>query len=172
MEEAIVNRVAKSTLVTIDLEDYYPQGEKAVYDIADQLFQGLILREKDFREHIKTHDWSQYQGQYVAVYCSADAIVPTWAYMLLTSRLVPYAKDIVFGDLENLNKQLLLKNINEINADDYVDAKIVIKGCGDLNISAFAYVEITKLLQPSSKSIMYGEPCSMVPVYKQKRLGK
>lgn len=172
MEEVIVNRVANSSLVTIDLEEYYPQGEKVVYDIAEQLFQGLILREKDFREHIKTHDWSQYQDKYVAVYCSADAIVPTWAYMLLTSKLVPYAKDIIFGDLENLNKQLLLQNINQINVEDFVDAKIVIKGCGDLNISAFAYVEITKLLQPRSKSIMYGEPCSMVPVYKKKRLGK
>ncbi|MEL7145649.1 MAG: DUF2480 family protein [Bacteroidota bacterium] len=172
MEQAIVNRVANSSLVTIDLEDYYPHGEKIIYDIADQLFQGLILREKDFRDHIKTHDWSQYKDKYVAVYCSADAIVPTWAYMLLTSKLVPDAKDIVFGDLEELNRQLTLKKIRQINAEDYQDAKIVIKGCGDLNIGAYAYLEITKILQPYSKSIMYGEPCSMVPVYKKKRPGK
>lgn len=170
MEETIVNRVAKSSLITIDLEDYFPQEEKVVYDIADQLFQGLILREKDFRDHVKTHDWSQYQGKYVAVYCSADAIVPTWAYMLLASHLVPYALDIVFGDLEELKKQLILKNLSQIEVKNYEDAKIVIKGCGDLNIGAFAYVEITKMLRPLCSSVMYGEPCSMVPVYKKKRL--
>ena len=168
MEEAIVNRVANSSLVTIDLEDYYPKGERVVYDIADQLFQGLILREKDFRDHIKTHDWGQYQDQYVAVHCSVDA----WAFMLLASKLAPYAAEVVFGDVKELNKQLILKSIRKIDPSDYEDAKVVIKGCGDLNIGAFAYVEITNLLMPVCKSIMYGEPCSMVPVYKKKRLGK
>jgi len=172
MEEQIINKVAKSPLITIDLEDYFEKGDKAVYDIADQLFQGLILREKDFRQHIKEHDWSLYAGKHVAITCSADAIVPTWAYMLVTTCLRPIAREIVFGDSEELDKYLLHKNITNISGPDYQDAKIVIKGCGDLNLSAFAYVEITKILQPFCTSIMYGEPCSTVPVYKRKKLQK
>ena len=170
MEEQIVNRVAKSSLISLDLEDYYDRSEKVVYDIADQLFQGLILREKDFRQHIKEHDWEVYAGKNVAIICSADAIVPTWAYMLVTVSLKPYAKEIIFGTEQELDKYLISKNIaSAIHGPSYEDSKVVIKGCGDLNLSAYAYVEVVKILQPYCKSIMYGEPCSIVPVYKKKK---
>lgn len=169
MEEQIVNRVLNSKLTTIDLEEYYQRNDKVVYDIADQLFQGLILREKDFRLHVKEYDWSQFRDKYVAITCSADAIVPTWAYMLVAVNLQPFAKDLVFGTFEELDKYLIQKNIVKIKGEDFEDAKIVIKGCGDLNLSAFAYVEVVKILQPYASSIMYGEPCSTVPVYKKKK---
>jgi len=167
--EEIVNKVAKSKLITIDIEDYYNHAEKATYDLADQLFQGLILREKDFRDHVKNHDWEAYEGKNVAITCSADAIVPTWAYMLVSASLSPYAKEMYFGNEEDLDKQLLLANINKINVEEYKDAKIVVKGCGELNIGPYAYVELTKMLQPYCSSIMFGEPCSTVPVYKKRR---
>lgn len=169
MEEQIINRVVNSKLTTIDLEEYFENDNKVVYDIADQLFQGLILREKDFRQHIKENDWSQFEGKYVAITCSADAIIPTWAYMLVAVNLKPYAKDLVFGNIADLDKYLIQKNIEGINGEEYDNAKVVIKGCGDLNLSAFAYVEVVKKLQPYCSSIMYGEPCSTVPVYKKKK---
>ncbi len=169
MENTIVNKVSASKLVTIDLEDFYDRTEKVVYDIADQLFQGLILREKDFRAHIKNHNWNQYRGKNVAITCTAEAIVPTWAYMLVTVNLRPVAKEIVFGTLEELDKELLTRQLKKINGEDYQDSKVVIKGCGDLNIGPFAYVALTNILQPFCSSMMYGEPCSTVPVYKKKK---
>jgi hypothetical protein len=167
MENEIINKVSQSGLVTIDLEEFYPSGERVLFDIKNLLYQGLILREKDFREFIKNKDWSEYKDKYVGLICSADAIVPTWAYMLLATELEPYAKKVVFGDLEILDTLLYNEILSKINVDDYKDARVVVKGCGDLPVPKSAYVEITRLLRPVVKSIMYGEPCSTVPLYKK-----
>lgn len=165
--DKIINKVAQSGLITIDLETFYPKGERVLFDIKDLLFQELILKEKDFREFIKNEDWSKYKDKYVALICSADAIVPTWAYMLLATHIEPYAKKVVFGDLETLETILYNEIFSKLNINDYKDARIVIKGCGDLPVPKAAYVEITRLLRPVAKSIMYGEPCSTVPLYKR-----
>ncbi len=165
--EEIVNKVANSGLVTIDLGELYPPGDRVLLDIKDQLFQGLILREKDFREFIKTHDWSQYKDKYVALTCSADAIIPDWAWMLLASALEPFAKKIVFGTTEVLETVLFEEVLSKFDIEPYRDARVVIKGCGDKPVPKTAYIELTRKLRPVVKSIMYGEPCSTVPVYKQ-----
>jgi hypothetical protein len=167
MENEIVNKVSQSGLITIDLEEFYPAGERVLFDIKELLFQGLILREKDFREFIKNEDWNKYKDKYVALTCSADAIVPTWAYMLLASQLEPIAKKVVFGNLESLETILYTEILSKIDINNYKDARVVIKGCGNLPIPKSAYVQITSLLRPLAKSIMYGEPCSTVPLYKQ-----
>ena len=167
MEPLFVNRVASSGLVTLNLEEHLHPGARVVYDIKDNLFHGLMLREKDFREFIKTHDWAQYNGQNVAIICSADAIVPTWAYMLLASKLQTHAHHYVFGSLEALEQSLFEQAIARLNPADYQDAKLVIKGCGDKPVPTFAYVAIMQRLLPVAASIMYGEPCSTVPLYKK-----
>jgi hypothetical protein len=168
IQENIINRVAQSGLISFDLADIYPQGERVEYDIKNNLFHGLILKEKDFREFIKEHDWSQYQGKHIALTCSADAIVPTWAYMLLANKLTPYAATVVFGSLELLETILFERAISQVDIDKYQDQRIVVKGCGDIPIPVSAYVELTARLTKVAKSIMYGEPCSTVPVYKRK----
>ncbi len=167
MEKEIINKVALSGIITINLEEFYPQGERVLFDIKDLLFQGLILREKDFREFVKNEDWRKYTDKYVALICSADAVVPTRAYMLLAIQVEPYTKKVVFGDLETLETVLYNEVLNKLNINEYKDARIVIKGCGHLPVPKAAYVEITRLLRPVAKSIMYGEACSMVPLYKQ-----
>ena len=168
IQENFVNKVAASGLITLNLEDYYHPGERVVYDIKENLFHGLMLREKDFREFIKTHDWTAYSGKNVAVICSADAIVPTWAYMLLANRMKPYANEVVFGDLNTLESVLFTKALAKIDLSAFEEARVVIKGCADIDVTVAAYVEITNLLTPVVKSIMYGEPCSTVPIYKRK----
>ena len=167
MEEEIINKVSESGLVTFDLEEFYPQGERELFDIKDLLFQGLILREKDFREFVKTNDWSIYKDKYVAIVCSVDAIVPTWAYMLLTTFLEPFARRIVFGNLETLDTVLYHELLQKIDVVQYKNTRVVIKGCGKMPVPIAAYVEITRLLRPIAKSIMYGEPCSTVPLFKR-----
>lgn len=168
--EEITNRVANSGLITLDLGEMYPAGERVLLDIKDQLFQGLILREKDFREYIATHDWSQYNNKFVAITCTADAIIPDWSWMLLASALQPFAKKIVFGDLEKLETVLFTEVLSAFDSEQYRDARVVIKGCGDKPVPKTAYIELTRVLQPVVKSIMYGEPCSTVPVYKRKQV--
>lgn len=168
IQENIVNKVASSGLVTFNLEDYYHKGERMVYDIKDNLFHGLILKEQDFRAFIKDHDWTQYEGKNIAITCSADAIVPTWAYMLLANRMKPYANEVVFGDLNTLETLLYTKALTKINISDFAGERVVIKGCAELEIPVSAYVELTNLLTPVAKSIMYGEPCSTVPIFKRK----
>jgi Protein of unknown function (DUF2480) len=168
MNDPIINKVAESGLITLDLEDYYPKGEVAVFDLKGFLFMEMILKEKDFREALKNTDWEQYRGKNVALTCSADAIIPMWAWMLATTYLQPVANAIVMGDEKQLLRDLFLQNIASINTDGFADKRIVIKGCGDTPIGEFAYMEITKRLRPVVKSIMYGEPCSTVPVYKKK----
>jgi hypothetical protein len=168
--EEIVNRVANSGLITIDLGEMYPAGERVLFDIKDLLFQELILREKDFRAFIASHDWSQYKDKYVALTCSADAVIPDWSWMLLASALEPFAKKIVFGDLEKLETVLFDEIISRVDATQYTDQRIVVKGCGDKPVPKTAYIELVRRLQPKVKSIMYGEPCSTVPVYKRPKV--
>jgi hypothetical protein len=170
MDEVIVNKVSESGLITIDLEEFYPNEETVVFDMKDHLFMGLILKEKDFREAMKSLDIAPYEGKNVALTCSADAIIPIWAYMLVVSYLEPVANEIVFGDSDFLHKTIFLQNIAKINPADYEDKRVVIKGCGELPISETAYVAVTSLLRPVAKSIMYGEPCSTVPIYKKPRV--
>lgn len=167
MNETFINKVAESGLIEIDLAHYYPNGEVMVFDLKDYLFMELILKEKDFREALKQKDFTSYHDKLVAVTCSADAIIPVWAYMLVASYLQPIVKELVMGDAGMLHQQLFVKNINAINTAAFQDKRVVIKGCGDLEIGPFAYLEITKLLRPVVKSIMYGEPCSTVPVFKK-----
>lgn len=163
----IINKVAQSALVTLNLEELLHPGERIVYDIKDNLFHGLMLREKDFRAFVKEHDWSAYAGKNVAIICSADAIVPTWAYMLLATKLQAYANYYVFGDLEALDQALMQEAIAKIDPEEYRDAKVVIKGCGSIPVPTYAYVEIMRKLTPVVSSLMYGEPCSTVPLYKK-----
>lgn len=166
MENEITNKVASSGIITIDLEEFYPKGERKLIDIKPQLFQELILREKDFREYIKNTNWSVYKDCYVAIICSADAIIPTWAYMLMSLALEPYAKKIVFGNLEQLESLLYEEQLAKHDFEQYKDARVVVKGCGKLPVPTQAYVNLSSKLKPIAKSIMYGEPCSTVPLYK------
>ncbi len=166
MSDEIINKVASSGLVTIDLEELYPKGERVLFDIKPLLFQELILKEKDFREFIKQHDWAQYKDKLVAITCTADAIIPTWAYMLVSIALEPFAKKIVFGNLETIETVLFHEVLSAIDYSEYKGKRIVIKGCSNLPVSINAYVELAKNLRPFAKSIMYGEPCSTVPLYK------
>jgi Protein of unknown function (DUF2480) len=163
-----VNKVAESGLITLDLENYIPKEETAVFDLKEFLFMGMILKEKDFREALKKQDWEAYRNKHVAITCSADAIIPVWAYMLAASCLQPVAKGILLGNEKELFKSLFLKNISSINTSEFVDKRVVIKGCGETPIDEFAYTEATRILMPVAKSIMYGEPCSTVPVFKRK----
>lgn len=165
----IVNKVAKSGLITLDLGDYYPEGVRKSIDLKDQLWQGIALKEKDFRDWVKEHDWSQYKDEHVSLFCSADAIIPTWAYMLLSSALSPFAKTIYFGDADALEAELWREALSGIEPEEYADERVIIKGCSDRPVSPHAFVELSNNLRPFVKSLMYGEPCSTVPVYKKPR---
>lgn len=169
MDEQIINRVAGSQLITFDLEELYVSGERVLFDMKECLFQGLILKEKDFRDFIKSHDWTQYKEKNIAIYCSADAIVPTWAYMLLTIVLQPYASKIVFGNLEELETQLFHDALSKVEWQKFQDAKVVIKGCSKVFVPTAAYVEATDRLREYASSIMFGEACSTVPLYKRQK---
>ena len=173
----IINKVAQSGLIEFNLEDYYPKGERILFDIKKYLTtlslgegmgEAFILKEKDFREFVKNEDWSKYKDKFVALTCTADAVVPTWAYMLLTTALEPFAKKTVFGDLKTLETVLFTEVLSKIDSEKYKDQRVVIKGCSNLPVPESAYVEITRILRPIAKSIMYGEPCSTVPLYKKK----
>ena len=170
MEKEIVNKVSNSKLITFDLEELYTPGERVLFDIKGLLFQELVLREKDFRDFIKTNDWSQYADKYVAITCSVDAVVPTWAYMLLTASLQPYAALVVFGNLPELETILFKRSLDSIDWDKYSDAKVVIKGCSKVEVPVSSYVEVTNRLSPVASSIMFGEPCSTVPVFKKNNI--
>ncbi len=164
----ILNKVDASGLITLDLKDFYPKEPLKIFDLKDYLFRGLIIREKDFREALKNTNWQQYQNVNAAVTCSTDAIIPVWAYMLAATYLQPVAADLVLGNEEKLIESILLKNIDLIDTEEYKDKRVVVKGCGDTPIPESAYLAITNKLLPYVKSIMYGEPCSTVPVYKKK----
>lgn len=166
MAEEIVNRVANSKLVTFNLEDYYPQGERIIFDISQWLMDGFVLREKDFRSAAKQHDWSQYENAYVALYCSTDAIVPAWAYMLVTTYLQPVAKKVVIGDLKQLETTLYTEIIDKLDVSELEGLPVIVKGCSRKPVPEIAYVLITQKLQPVVKNLMYGEACSFVPLVK------
>lgn len=168
MEDDIINRVANSKLVVVDLEDYYPKGKRSVLDIKNWLFEELVLREKDFREKINSHDWQQYQDHYVALTCTSDAIVPAWAFMLLTMHLQPYAKRVVIGDLEQLETSIYQDVIQNLDISEFVDKPLIIKGCSNKPVPANAYILLSLKLKTIAKSIMYGEACSSVPLFKRK----
>jgi Protein of unknown function (DUF2480) len=170
MGEEIINKVSQSALLTLDLEQFYPKEKISIFDLKPFLFMELILKEKDFRAALLTTDWTIYKDVIVGIYCSADAVIPVWAYMLVTSYLQPYAKEVIMGDETMVLRQVITDRIQAINPEDYKDKRIVIKGCGDKPIGDFAFLEITKLLRPVVKSIMYGEPCSTVPVFKAESL--
>ncbi|MFD0795968.1 DUF2480 family protein [Maribacter chungangensis] len=168
MAEEIVNKVAQSKLVTFDLEDYYPKGERKVLDLKDWLYEGFILREKEFRSFLTEHDWEQYTSAFVALTCSSDAIVPGWAYMLVTTKLQPYAKRIVQGSLQDLETSLYQSIITDLDVTAYADVPVIIKGCSHKPVPPNAYLQLTEKLMPLAKSIMYGEACSSVPLFKRK----
>lgn len=163
----IINRVSASTLVSIDMEEAYPQEERLVFDLKNFLFQELVLREKDFRQALKSLDWSVYEGRWVAITCTADAIVPTWAFMLVCIYLDPIAKGYVIGSLENLEQHISEQFLQVLPIDQYKDRPVVIKGCSKFPIPPFAYGRLISLLQGHVKSLMFGEPCSTVPLFKK-----
>lgn len=168
MSEEIINRVANSKLVTFDLEDIYPKGERVIFDISQWLLEGIVLRESEFREKASEHDWAQYQDKYVALFCSTDAIVPGWAYLLLSLHLAPLAKKVTVGSLDELESILFAELLQNIDISKYIDKPVIIKGCAHKPIPQNAYVLLAQKLQPVTKSIMYGEACSSVPLFKRK----
>ncbi|MFB6305675.1 MAG: DUF2480 family protein [Flavobacteriales bacterium] len=173
MEEEIENKIEKKiqkgALNIVEPNKFFPDGERIEYDIKDNLYEGVILKEKDFREFVKEYDWSRYEGKYVAINCSVDAVVPSWAYMLLASSMAPYAKKVIFGTKQDLEKELLKEAIESFDAKKYEGGRVIVKGCGDERVDEDAYVRLTTKLQPYAKSINYGEPCSMVSVFKRSR---
>ena len=169
MKDEIINRVANSKLQVIDLEDFYPDGKRVLFDIKDWLLEGLVLREKEFRVHVLEHNWEQYQDCYVALHCSTDAIIPDWAYMLITVQLQPYAKFVINGNLEQLETVLYTSIINDFNVENYKDTPVIIKGCSNKPVPLNALILLTNKLKPIAKSIMYGEACSAVPLYKKSK---
>jgi hypothetical protein len=166
--EEIINKVTNSSLITFDLEEYYEAGDRVLMDIKDQLYEGLVLKEKDFREFIKNHEWSLYKDKLVAITCSADAIIPTWAYMLVAIALRPYARKIEFGTLDNLEEKLFQEALSKVDWNQFRNAKVVVKGCSKVNVPASAYVLAVSNLQPLVSSLMFGEACSTVPLFKRK----
>ena len=169
MSEEIINRVANSKLITLDLEDFYPEGERVVFDISSWLMEGIVLREKEFREMANAHDWIRYANCYVALHCSTDAIVPGWAYMLLSLHLAPFATKVTLGTLEDLENVLFAEIIQQMDYSDYQDKAVIIKGCAHKPIPGNAYVLLAQKLQQFARSIMYGEACSSVPLFKRKK---
>ena len=167
MAEEIVNRVANSKLITFNLEDYYPEGERVLFDVKDWLLEGFVLRESEFREQAKNHDWSQYEGKFIALSCSSDAIIPAWAFMLLATYLQPYAKKVITGDLETLETVLYTEVISKLDLSELKDKPVIVKGCAHKPVPKNAYLLLIEKLQPVVKSLMYGEACSSVPLYKK-----
>ena len=168
MEDEIINRVANSALVTINLEDYYPKGQRVLFDIKDWLYEGFVLREKDFRNQVAEYDWSQYQNCYVALTCSSDAIIPGWAFMLISLQLESVAKKTVIGNLEALETSIYQDVLNTLDVSEFADKPLIIKGCSKKPVPQNAYIMLASKLKPIAKSIMYGEACSSVPLFKKK----
>ena len=167
--ETIVNKVAESGIITLDLSQYLPEKESIQqFDLKPFLFREMILKEKDYRAALQQHDWNQYKDKHVAIFCSVDAIIPIWAYMLAAVYLEPLVKSVFFGTPQALEEQILFSNLQKIDVAEYADKRVVIKGCGETPIPDMAYVTITANLRPVVKSLMYGEPCSTVPLYKKR----
>ena len=168
MSEPFINKVAESGLISLDLAQYIPNNEIVVFDIKPYLFKELMLKEKDFRVSLATIDWSEFENKIVGIFCSTDAIIPMWANMLIVANVSPYAKSVYFGDENKTRELVLLEEIQKIDPSVFTDQRVVVKGCGDTPIGESAFIAITQKLRPVVKSIMYGEPCSTVPVYKKK----
>ena len=167
MQDEIINRVANSKLITLNLEDYYPEGKRVLFDIKDWLFEGFVLREKDFRNQVSEYDWSQYKGSYIALTCSSDAIIPGWAFMLLSIQLEPYVKKTIIGNLEALETSIYQDVLNDLDVSTFKDKPIIIKGCSKKPVPQNAYIMLATKLKPVARSIMYGEACSSVPLFKK-----
>ena len=168
MADEIVNRVAQSKLITFDLEELYPEGKRVLFDIKDWLYEGLILREKEFRSSVENHDWDKYEGSYVALTCSSDAIIPGWAFMLVSSRLSPYSNKVIVGDLEQLESSIYQDLISNLDVSLFKDKPVIIKGCANKPVPQNAYITAISKIQTVAKSVMYGEACSSVPLFKRK----
>jgi len=168
MSEPFINKVAESGLISLDLAQYFPDNDIVVFDIKPYLFMELILKEKDFRASLAAIDWTQFENKIVGIFCSTDAIIPMWANMLIVANVSPYAKSVYFGDENKTRELVLLEEIQKLDASSFADQRVVVKGCGDTPIGESAFIAITQKLRPVVKSIMYGEPCSTVPVYKKK----
>jgi len=168
MEGEIKNRVAESKLITFDLEDFYPEGKRLKIDISQFLIEGILLKEKDFREQVKSHNWKQYQDCYIALTNINEAIIPAWAFMLLTTQLTSFAKKVTVGSLAELEMIIFIEILSEINITQYTNKLVIIKGCANKPIPENAYIKLTQVLQPVVKSLMYGEACSSVPLFKRK----
>lgn len=168
MADEIINRVANSNLITLDLEDYYPNGERVLLDISNWLYEGIVLREKEFRNFVEQHDWSQYQNKYVAITCSTDAIIPAWAFMLISIELQAFSKLTVVGDLETLETVIYQNIIDSLDVSEFIDKPVIIKGCSKKPVPLNAYNMISSKLKPIAKSVMFGEACSNVPLFKRK----
>lgn len=164
----IINKVAQSSIVSIDLESFFPEEKICEFDMKQYLFKELILKEKDFRQALTEVDWKQFENSYLTIYCSNDAIIPQWAYMLVAVYAQPYIKNIYFGSKEEALKSIYLEKLSELTISDYQNQRVVIKGCSNKPVPADAYIRITNILRPVVKSIMYGEPCSTVPLFKKK----
>jgi len=167
-EDQIINRVASSSLITFDLEKFYVPGDRVLLDIKDQLYQGLILKEKNFREYIKNNDWSAFKDKYVAITCSIDAIIPTWAFMLVGIALEPFAKRFIYGSLNELESELFRSALDTVRWEDFSNVKVVVKGCSNIDVPTAVYVDLVARLKPFAGSLMFGEPCSTVPLFKRK----
>lgn len=166
----IKNKVKESGIIQLDLADFKPKNELVGIDLSERLYQGLILKEKDFRLWLKENNWQQYEGKAVFIYCSAEAIIPTWAYMLVISMLMPYTEQVLAGTRNDLEKKMIQDNIVSMNLSTMTDQRVIIKGCSDIATPEYAMSELVRVLQPVVKSIMYGEPCSTVPIFKKKKL--
>lgn len=167
-EKPLINRVAKSNLITFNLEDYFPKHEVVEFDLKDYLYMDLILKEKDFRKALSEHEWEQYKDKSLAIFCSNDAIIPVWAYMLVTVFAEPFAHEIFLGNTQEFYEHTFTKVLSNLDVNQFENARIVIKGCSKKPVPTSAYLELTKILRPVAKTIMYGEPCSTVPLYKKK----
>ena len=168
-DKPLVNRVAASGLITINLEEFFPEGELVLFDLKDYLYMELVLKEKEYRAALKDHDWAHYKDKNLAVYCSSDAIIPVWAFMLVAAYAEPFAKEIFYGDADSFYRSSFYRALDNLDASQYEQKRIVIKGCSEKPVPAAAYVELTRKLRPYAQSIMYGEPCSTVPIFKRPR---
>lgn len=168
MEGEIVNKIANSGLINFNLEDYYQKGERVTFDVVPFLWQGLVVKEKDFRIAVKGYDWSQFQDKFVAISCSTDAIIPSWAFMLIALELTPFAKKTVLGSVDDLEKEIYIESLSALDCSIYEGKRVIVKGCSACPVPEMAYLYIVQLLKPYTKSIMFGEACSTVPLFKKK----
>jgi hypothetical protein len=169
MQDEIINKVANSALEVFDLEDYYPMGIRTQIDISQWLIEGFLLKEKDFREALKNYDWAQFQNHFVAIHCSTDAIIPAWATILVTTYISTFAKKVVSGNLNDLETALFQEILPTLDYSKYKDKSVILKGCSKKPVPESAYIMAVQKLQPFAKSIMYGEACSAVPLYKKSK---